>query len=203
MEEIQKFYTDYDSPYRLKIREELNKQKIPAIDPLPQIVTKIGDAFKDQIDEIVNVAIANSYVPKLRDLLRLYDKEVKMSFILQEIINALHATTNDMDNFSFSYEENQRFEWLACELKVAGEVYKFTLHKNDNMYKLLSLGYGRLAERDMELAKDDIRLTMPMQSNILNDEVNLILTKLLLGNTLIDMDCDDFEEEMFEDIQEC
>ena len=211
LKEIEDYYTGYGSPYREMIKESLKKQELKRNLELPEILDKINSALKDEVDRIANNAIAASYIPMVSDALVGMEKHLKMSQFLKMIIEELNPDSDEVDDFSFSYERHSDHKWLNCELSTPDNHYEFTLHQVwtkgfEDKYQALMFphnkaksGYGN---NTMKIYKDDVKIEMPFTPNILEDKVLKLFFKMMITNSYIDMDVRDFDEEWFP-VNEC
>lgn len=202
LKEIEDYYTSWDSPFRKKIKTELDKIEFHWSLDLPNFLNKINEALKSEIDKIANNAIANTYIPLLSEATVGLDKNMNFSELLKLIIKELEPDTDEFDSYYVSVNKNDRHGWLNCDLTTDQNTYSFTLHtvlNNKNKYQLLSFPYSSntdFTNKKMALIKDDVKIEMPYYSNISSDKVLMIFFKMMLSNTHITMDCDGFNEEM-------
>jgi len=206
IEEIERHYTNYDSPYRIAVREELKKQKVPRLGGIPQIMSEINKALSAEMDIIDNNAVSVSFINDFRSILDVYNKEEKLSTILADIISNTHANIDDIENFDFSAEKDENFKWLSCKLKIEDKEYLFTLHHHDeDKYKLLSFpghfkgGYNK----KITIETNGSTVELPYSMDILKDPVLNILAKLFISGTMLEVDCDNFEDDMFPESDTC
>lgn len=212
LKEIDDFYNNYNSPYRQALKKHLESQELSFNFSIADAIGSINQALNEEIEKLKNIAIANTYLPMIPELLNLFKPEVKLSFILKEIIE---KTFNKYDYefepvYEFSFEKHHTYDWLDCELHVIGHNYKFTLHTNSSIkgnegkYQILSMpNYtSNHFNKPFKIIKDDVTIEVPQTANIMNDHVMNILFKLALGKTIIELDVEDFEEWMFPE-KEC
>lgn len=203
LKEIEAYYTSYNSPYRKLIAEELEKQEFTYSMRLPNIMEKINKALSDQIDQIANNAIAHSFIPMVHEALVKIDKDLKISKFLQMVIEELHPDSEEAEEFNFSYSKNRRNNWLDCQLITHQGSYEFTLHGDmygtpEGKHKLLSMPSDHESRfKKVKIIKDDVTVEIPFTSNILQDKVMNIFFKILLSECVIDVDCDEFDEDWF------
>jgi hypothetical protein len=211
LKEIESYYTDYNSPYRQLIAEELKKQEFNRCMDLPDILSQVNKALSAEIDKIANNAIASTYIPMLSKALVGFDKEMNLSAILRYIISELEPDGDEQEDYVFSYEKDVRFDWLNCELITNKGRYEFTFHtvgylKDENpKYQLLSFPinqYGR-DKQTMSITKNEVKIEMPYTPGILEDPIMTMFFKLMLSNTHITMDCDGFDEYWFPNEDRC
>lgn len=208
-EVIEKFYNGYDSPYKKKLKEHLENQKMDLFFKLPNVVTEINEALSSEIDAMVNKAIAHSYVPLISECFTNTVKEMKFSEFLQNIVNAVDEYEANYDDFHVSVDKNSSHGWLDIELSTPKNNYSFTLHeksyfnkdeKKDNTYQLFSLpnnGSSSAYPQKMKIEKDGVTIEMPFVRNILNDKVVALMANMIMADTVITMDTDYFHEDMF------
>lgn len=212
LKEIEDYYTSYSSPFRKLIKKELEKQELSYPLELPNILETLNDSLKQEVDLIANNAIANTYVPMIGSALVGLPKEMKLYDILKLVIQEIEPDREDFDDFEFSWNKHEKYEWLQCYLRTPKNTYDLTLHHStfdgsDNKYRLLGFPYGTksdtYAKQKMTVIKDDVKIEMPFTPNILNDKVLKICFKLMLGSTEIEMNCDGFDEGMFPEEDHC
>lgn len=211
LKEIESYYTDYNSPYRKMISKELKKQKFSYPLYLPEIIQVLNKAIIQETDKIANHAIAMTFLPMLTYAFTHMEKFVKMSDILKEIISEIDPESEDYESFYFNYSKDSQYDWLNCELTTPKNHYEFTLHlvsesKNDETkrYQLLSFPYNSYKKgynSNMKIRKDDIEIEMPFTPNVLQDEVLTIFFKMMLSKCKITMDCNDFDDWMFPEME--
>ena len=207
LEEIEDYYTSYKSPYRKMIHAELEKQKFEWSMSLPDILEKINSSLSKQIDIIANNAIASSYIPMVNDALIGMDKNITMEYFLRVIIGELEPEQDQYDDFHFNYHKDGGYDWLNCELSTPDNCYEFTLHhKEGNKYKLLSFPYNKYKtgyNSNMTIYKDDVKIEMPFTPGIIQDKVLKLFLKAMIGGSIIEMNCDSFNEDMFPEPEYC
>ena len=207
LKEIKEYYTSYNSPFRKKIQEELQKQELSFAFDLPSILGNINEALKTEIQNIQNLAIANTYIPLINDVIRGFGKKITLTKILREIVDKLYdPEIHDVDEFQFSYKKSEKYSWLTCNLLTPSNHYEFTLYTVHESEKEEQLLYQILSSprninvpynKKMNIVKDDVTLELPFDNNILNDEVLNLLFNIAIGKSHIIIDCDDFDEDWF------
>lgn len=217
LSEIDSYYTDYSSPYKKMIKAELEKQKFNFGMKLPDILSTIQKALSDEVDAIANRAIANTYIPMISDALIGLPKNITMTEFLKEVVEAIEPERNEFEDFSFSYKKNESHGWLSCELTTPETNYEFTLHTKDyygddkkegesQKYQLLSFPgnkYKSGYNSQMTVYKDDVKIEMPFTPNVLADKVLNLFFKLMLSNSVIDVDCSYFSDDIFPEDEDC
>ena len=205
LKEVENYYTGYDSPYRKMIKAELEKQEFSFGIKLPDLIAKVNDGLKAEVDKIANLAVANTYISQVSKVLLRIDKEMKLSELLKMIITDEEPDPEDFETYSFSLKKDEGYEWLSCELTTMSGSYSFTFHKksrviskNSKLYHLLSYpNITGLHDRTMKVSKDDITIEMPFAGNILEDKVMAIFARMMLSDAYIEIDCDGFDYSMF------
>lgn len=212
MESMKEFYTGYNSPYRKAIDEQLKKHEIGFPLTLPDIIGVINDSLAKEVDELANAAIAKTYVPLVRQFLLRIPKEIKFSDILKEFVE---ITDKDYSSYELSIQEKDpKYGWLSVEVSCDEHSYSFTLHvdheskkQGKEKYQLLSLPNEYTSKdiygQKMTLSVDGAKLEMPFNRDILKDKFNLYLSRIVLSDSLITMDCQEFERDMFPERCHC
>lgn len=206
LKEIEDYYTGYSSPFRKMIEENLKEQKLNFAMELPNVLDKINSALKDEVDRIANNAIANSYIPMVSDALVGMKKQMKISDLLKAIIEELEPDSDEVDEFSFDYKKDDQWEWLNCTLSTPANFYEFTLHtvsgkSSTGKYQLLGFPYNKAKSgynsKMTVIYKDEVKIEMPFTPNILEDKVLKLFFKMMIANSHITMDVNDFDEDWF------
>lgn len=206
LQEIENYYTSYNSPYRKMIESELEKQKFSYGMELPDIMSKINDSLSKEIDAIANNVIVNSYIPMISNSLIGLGKEITLSYLLKEIVQELDPEEDVYEEFSFDIERHSKYDWLTCTLFTPEDNYEFTLHTarkkegKDQKYKLLSFPsnkYKKGHNSNMTIYKDDVKIEMPFTPKVLQDKVLNLFFRMMLSGSKVTIDCDGFSEDMF------
>lgn len=209
LNEVTDYYNSYNSPYKKAIKEQLNKQELGWSLELPDVLATLNKALIEEVDNIANTAIAQTYIPMVADVLVKMEKNQKMSELLKGLIADIEPDESEREEFHFEYEKNSQYDWVDCELITDKGNYKFTLHQDYDSrkdsaltakYSLLSMPHGRLGEstnRTMSIHANDVRIELPFTPNILNDKVLKMFSKVLLSKCEIEMDCNCIDEDWF------
>lgn len=114
---LENFYTSYDSPFRKAVLEHFNEQ-VPSFQlDLPGIMAMLNEALSTMCDNIVNKAIATSYIPLINDLLTQTKKEICVSDIVKKFIEVYSDGDEwDGDNFSVTIEKTANLIGIICIL---------------------------------------------------------------------------------------
>lgn len=206
---IDEFYTGYNSPFRKAVEEELQKQKFGHFMQLPDVIAMINESLTKEIDAISNAAVAKTFVPMVSKFLTREEKELNFSDILKEFINTVES--NDQDDYSISLKENKSHGWITIYLTGKDKSYNFTLHTVDGYkkdvekrkYQILTLpttdsDYRQGHIKTMKVSIDGATLEMPFTTDILKDNFMSFIARLILVNTHIELDCEEFIDHMFE-----
>ena len=123
--------------------------------------------------------------------------------MLRKIIQELTPDKDKYQSFSFSYTKNKEYGWINCSLQTDENKYEFTLHsqeykKETGKYRMLSFPKTDYKySKDIKIYKDDVKIEVPFVPNIMHDKVLMIFMQLMLSDSVIELDCEDFEEDMF------
>ncbi len=202
---INEFYTKRDSPFRKQVEEHLAQTSVSGNFALPDVVALINQSLTKEIDKIANEAIAKTFIPLVNKILFRIEKNVKFSEILKEFLSETHS---EYDEASCTITQSEH-GWLNCAIHSEHDTYEFTMHLNWDMrdeksskkrYSILSLprrgsDRGR-PNQMMKLSVDGATLEMPFVPNILEDGFMSYLAKILMYKCEIEMDVDDFNEDM-------
>jgi hypothetical protein len=206
IQSIEEYYTGWNSPYKKMIEEQLSKTEISANLNLPDIVSIINESLSKEIDLIANTAVAKTFIPLVQRFLVREEKEVNFSEILKKFIEVSGAEN------SYDCEvdiKESTHGWLDIELTSEDQSYSVTLHqdyksRNEEVkkYCILSLPSEKPSNtyysQTMKVSLDGVTLEMPFVKDVLQDEFVSYIARLVMGKCLITMDCDSFDEDMFE-----
>src|SRR5258705_12590638 len=90
LKEVEEYYTGYNSPFREAIKEQLKKQEISCHVELPDVLSVLNDAMKNEHASIVNNFLNTSFIDDLRCSLELQPKQIKLSDFLRKVLEADH-----------------------------------------------------------------------------------------------------------------
>ena len=199
--EIKEYYEGYNSPYRKKVKEELEKQEFSFPVTLPDIIGQINETLTAEINKIAANSISNTFLPKVQQNLTRTEPVIKFTEILQKFISHHEG---EYDDYEVSVEES-RHGWLNVKLSFKDQTTELTLHKDHSskeqkQYKIL--GLPRANERGayddyMTLYKDG-SFKIPFTKDVLSNDFILFCARVMLSESLIVMDETNFDEDMFE-----
>lgn len=208
MKAIEEYYTGHSSPFVKEFTDKLKETKISFSFEIPDIVSSINKAIAAEIDKITATAIAKTFIPQLHSVLHLEEKNIKLSDILKKFVSIYSA--DERYEFSFLMVKHYEYEWYTVEIASSSEKYKFTLHKDWNSkgestekYKLLSLPNESYNSKLMKVNIGEASVEIPFSNNILNDQFYSYIARLIISESVIEIDCDDFEDDMFESECHC
>ncbi|MDR1884277.1 MAG: hypothetical protein LBR26_16075 [Prevotella sp.] len=191
LSEIRDFYEGHNSPYRTMLRKSLESQSTGnSCFKLPNVTGLINSAISAEIDRIVNNAVANTYLPMITEILTGAAKEMKLSEILDMIRGGIHSD----DEFHAKIAKHHVYDWYDLKIQTGKYDYETSLHEHlteKGKYHLLSMPYRKNSvERTMKfhLGNKNKYIEMPFEANIANDEVAIVCAKLLIADTVIDID---------------
>lgn len=199
--EIKEYYEGYNSPYRKKIKEALDKQDFSFPVTLPDVLAQINEALTAEVNRIAANAISNTFMPMVQKALTRTEPIIKFSEILREFISYHQGKFDDYD----IYIEENRHGWLDVKLHFEEETTKLTLHKDsyskeEQQYRILSL--PRTDEKgaydDSLTVYRDGSFKVPFTKDVLSNDFVLFCSRVMLSESKIVMDIQDFDEDMFE-----
>lgn len=211
IESIKEYYSGYNSPFRKKINEELEKQEIGWSLDLPDILALINESLKNEMSIIANNSIAQTYVPMVQKLLTRVDKEVNFSEILKEFIECVEPEY--MDDCEVSVTENSKYGWLNVSIEHEKRPYELTLHedseskrKGEKKYCILSLPRNTFTDSRKDKMTFEMgggKLEMPFEKDVLKDKFLSYIARIIICDSLITMDTRSFNEDMFPERCHC
>ena len=219
MDAIKDYYTGYDSPYKKALLESLKNKGVDNTIEVPDIIGILNQSITSEIDAIANNAVSKSFIPLVKNFLTRADAEMKLSDILKEFINySGYEYNNDLNPDDF-YLEVKKDEGSFVYLIINNAKEKFELHfylksKKDEspkvyeIYTLLqvldsSSRYSGLTSQKMVVKLDGVSLELPFMPNVLSNEFMSYIARLVIANTKITFDIDNFDEDLFPERNEC
>jgi hypothetical protein len=207
LKSINEFYTKWDSPFRKQIEDHLAQTAISGNFALPDIVGLINQSLTNEIDKIANEAVAKTFIPLVSKFLSRTEKNVKFSDLLTVF---LRETGTEIDDASVTVTESKH-GWLECVIHSEDDIYEFTIHSvwrpneeksRDKRYQILTLprraSDKSSSNRVMKVCLDGATLEIPFTPNVLQDGFISYLAKLLMFKCEIEMDVEDFNEDMID-----
>lgn len=215
-EMLKEFYTGYDSPYKKAIKENLIGKGLDENFDIPDIVAVLNQKLSAEIDVIANTAIAKTFIPLVKEFLTREAVEVKFSQILEKFINCTDFEYSDIDVEDYTVNRVDR-EGRSSSLADTFPVYQITngkegfeIHffRNGDTLTIMSLPqqleasgkYYREYERKdkMRISLDGgATLELPFMRGILDNDFMRYCARLIIGNTNVILDVEDFNDEMF------
>jgi hypothetical protein len=214
-EVVREFYTGYNSPYKKAIEEDLKNKGFDSNLELPDVVAQINAAITNEIDRIANTAVSKTFVPLVTKFLTRAEPEVNMSEILREFINYCGYEYNeeeDESDYEYSIVDGYEDEpesclfgtWFNLSISSPKKSFEIRLCKSDkksDKYEITSLprDYNRKGiDRTMKLSLEDgATLELPFTPSVLQDDFMSYIARLLMAESKITLDVDDFDEDMF------
>lgn len=203
---IEEFYTGWNSPFRKEIDNHLKLQELSySALCLPNIIGIINESLTNEIDLIANQAISKSFLPMVQRFLVRENKEINFSSILKEFIEATESKYDDSCEVTIKKSVHQ---WLDINISCEKRSYNMTFHldyqsekQGINKYQILRLpdypdSFNR-SNQTMKLCIDGATLEMPFTKDILKDPFTSYIARLIMGCSLITMDVNDFQDDMF------
>lgn len=221
LREIEDFYNGYNSPYRKKLKEYLEKQKIHWAFSLPKIMAVINDSLSAEITNIANRAIAQSFVPMVNEFFTGVEKEMNFSDFLKKWIDCVEVEPWEWYLCNLQVERDSKWGWVRIELSYKDKQYSFSFHEKDEYdrvkkesqdfvqkYQLLWLPYisaSRHQEMKLEVEQKNwvdvqkSKLTMPFTPDVLQDKFIMFMAQCIMANTLFVLDTKEFDDDWFEE----
>jgi len=202
------YYNGYDSPYKKAIKEDLSKKDASIFFTLPDIVGLINDKLSAEIDMMANKAIAETLIPQVKEALTRREPIVLFSDILKSAIEDIYEAK--YEDCQCIVNKDESHGWLNVSIETKERCYDFTLHEdretkkanpNNHLYWIASLARtGKSSGRyeEMEISLGEAKIKVPFTTGALQDKVQQYLASIIISGSKIQMDVEEFEEEMFE-----
>ena len=199
LETIKNYYTAWDSPYKKGIEESLKNKSMNIFFDLPDVLSVINEQLTKEIDQIANTAVLNTYIPMVKEFLVRVEGEIKFSDLLKEFV----CLTDNRPEHAYSIDISEsEYKWLDVTLKCLDKKYALTFHTaQDGKYEILNLPFNyknsaRLTEY-MEINSNNVNVKLPFTREVLSDRFVSFVARMIIAKTSIEMDVDDFPEEIF------
>jgi len=209
---LEDFYSGYNSPYVKSIEEELKNKKLSGGIELPDIIALINDKLTKEIDLIANTAVSKTFVPLVQKFLLRQEKEMTFYDILEKLVElTIDDDKKNIEDYSVDIERPSGYSWLDVTFNIGDKTYQVTFHedwqtKNEPVkkYQILSLPRNYDTKYQMmKLKVEDATLELPFTPSVLEDDVMSFIAGLVIANTKITMNCQEFQEEMFPERCHC
>jgi hypothetical protein len=215
---IKEYYTGYNSPFKEAFDSHLKGKDIHFGFEIPDIISRMNEALMQQADLIANHAIAQTLIPQFKELLTRAEATMNFSDILKTFIDVNYGVKYDdcsveITNPRDYHEKPDIYDWLNVQIASDERTYRFTLHKHDKKesgknakYTLLSLpSFDKNSTQTMTLYLDDIKgsVEMPFVPNVLSDRFVSFMARLVMSSTIITLDTQEFDENMFPERCHC
>jgi hypothetical protein len=219
---IKEFYNGYNSPYKKAIEENLKNKGVDNNFDIPDIVAVLNQKLSSEVDAIANAAIAKTFIPLVKEFLTREEANVKFSDILKKFIEHTDFNNDDFDISDYEVTKVEK-ESRSSSLNDTFPVYQITngkdgfelhFYRDKDKLTVMSLPYtltenkkyyGHSYERNekMKLSLDGgATLELPFTRGILENNFVRFCARLIIGNSNIILDVENFEEEMFPE-KEC
>lgn len=221
LEAIKEYYSGYSSPYKKALEEKLINKGVDNVIDVPDIIGILNESITKEIDMIANNAISKSFIPLVKKFLTRADAEMKLSDILKEFIKYSGYEYNDdlhADDFSLEIKKDDgSFLYLIINsAKEKIELHFYLKSKKDEtpkVYEIYTLPYlldlttnrhiSSYPTQKMLVKLDNVSLELPFMPNVLSNEFMSYIARLIIANTKITFDVDDFDEDLFPERNEC
>jgi hypothetical protein len=219
-EALKDFYVGYNSPYKKAIEESLKNKGVDHTIEIPDIIGHLNEAFATEVDRIANTAVSKSFLPKVKKFLTRADAEIKFSDILKEFITASRYEYNDdlhKDDYEVEITKDEG-SFIYLEIKnreISYELYFYLKSKDGEpkVYETYSLPRKNQKESShrtyssnqvMKISLDGgATLELPFTPKVLEDDFMSYIATLIIANTQITFDTDEFDRDMFPTRNNC
>jgi hypothetical protein len=202
---INEFYTGHKSPYKEALTQNMQGKGLDPSFELPDIVAVLNEKIATEIDTIANAAIAKTFFPLAKNFLTRTEENIKFSTILEKFIECMEYDAESDSEESYTVEHRDSSSSFFYKILSNGKE-KYTLHfyQKKEYAELISLPNHseKYVTQTMKIRIDGAgSLEMPFTKCILDDPFMTFCAKLVLGNTKIEMDVEDFEDSMFPQVE--
>lgn len=208
IDEIESFFTRYNSPFRKKIEDWL-KNNIPNEDfQIPNFIETVQKAIVSEVEKNINVISIREAVKSIRNgIMHLpldNDGSIKLSKVFEEMSSI--ADTDNGEIFEASLKEESLYGWINVDVNVRSENkdfnYSFTLHKirDDEKYTVIMMpSIGRHSRDAVVKTEDGLTIQLPVLQGLSNNPILLTVAKLCMFRTPVIVDTKSFYKSNDED----
>jgi len=199
---VKDYFEDYGSPFQKQVKEELSKIKFNYPMYLPDFMSQLNTAMKAEIDRVVNVAIAQSYIPKITSCFINMPKLTKLSEIIRELVIDEKPDTQEYDKYSLYIDERNGYKrlYITCmsgtfDLTLFTDKYGADINDPKTLFHFISMPDGKGTSNPIRIIKDDVTIELPATPSVLNNKFTRLVMNMLLANTLFSIDINGIDEE--------
>lgn len=213
---LKSFFTGYNSPFTKLVREHFESQ-VPSFNmDITGIMALLNDALVSMTDQVVNQAVAQSYIPAVKKLLTRIDDKVKVSDIVRKFLEVYGDIDGwDGDKFEVELTKDSRFDWYTLQLRSTEEEASFsiTLHcksEKDNEYQILSIpleenSLNRFGSMKVSFELENgktAKMEMPYGSGIILNSFLSYIARIVTFQATVIIDTTDFDDLLYEYYQD-
>src|SRR5574343_213624 len=218
LQEVEEYYNGYNSPFRKKIREELSEQKSNFLLQIPDLSVIISQKINNEIDKIAANFVGSTVLNDLTEILVRAKKELKLSEILKVFVEYAINENGDLDSddFECNIEDAKDKYFFGIILKAGDIEFKIRCHKkeiteeiNGKKFTVMNVkmkdsrgstlfNFGHSSKEELKINHaDGHTISVPFDRYIADDNFGKYIYKLMLCNSIIEFDTNDFNEDMF------
>lgn len=219
-EAIKDFYCGYNSPYKKAIEENLKHKGVSNNFDIPDIIAVLNQKLSSEIDTIANTAIAKTFIPLVKDFLIRENSEVKFSEILTKFIEYTDFKYEDFEISDYKVYKIEKESKSSCindtfpvfQITNGKDGFEIHFYKQKDKVTIMYIPYQlnenkkyyREFERNdkMKLSLDGgATLELPFVRGVLENDFVRFCARLVIGKSNIIFDVNDFNDDMFPEIE--
>lgn len=195
--EIKDFYEGYNSPFRKKIKESLEKTIPDANFEIPNLLEATQNALVAEFEKNANKSIVECCANQLQKCLTKLPLEKDGSIKLSKVFEIMSKNKEIDSTLVLEAEKDCVYSWYDVTVKVESDVndktHRFTLHSNEycrehkDKYTVLSIHeVDHYSDAKMNIGELEVR--MPVFRNLVHDHILMTIAKLIMYKVPVEID---------------
>lgn len=195
--EIKDFYEGYNSPFRNKIKESLEKTIPDAKFEIPNLLEATQNALVAEFEKNANKSIVECCANQLQKCLTKLPLEKDGSIKLSKVFEIMSKNKETDSTLVLEAEKDSVYGWYDVTVKVESDIndktHRFTLHSNEycrkhkDKYTVLTIREDdHYSDAKMNIGELEVR--MPVFRNLVHDHILMTIAKLIMYKVPVEID---------------
>ncbi len=195
--EIKDFYEGYNSPFRKKIKESLEKTIPDANFEIPNLLEATQNALVAEFEKNANKSIVECCANQLQKCLTKLPLEKDGSIKLSKVFEIMSKNKEIDSTLVLEAKKDCVCSWYDVTVKVESDIndktHRFTLHSNEycrehkDKYTVLSIREDdHYSDAKMNIGELEVR--MPVFRNLVHDHILMTIAKLIMYKVPVEID---------------
>ena len=195
--EIKDFYEGYNSPFRKKIKESLEKTIPDANFEIPNLLEATQNALVAEFEKNANKSIVECCANQLQKCLTKLPLEKDGSIKLSKVFEIMSKNKEIDSTLVLEAKKDRAYSWYDVTVKFESDIndktHRFTLHSNEychehkDKYTVLSIHEDdHYSDAKMNIGELEVR--MPVFRNLVHDHILMTIAKLSMYKVPVEID---------------